>query len=911
MATTSSSAETSAGLTVTGQTFAHLIDLVNDLVWLLSGDGQRLLYMNAAAASVYGSAQAELAKRPGLWLGAIHPQDKLIIQENLKRLDELPAFAHRFRALNARGREIWLDAQFQLLPDGHTDESLIGVVAKDITSRLHAERELDEARAIYETLVQNLPIKVFRKDRTGRLVFCNQLYCDALRMPLEELVGKSDHDLFPAELADKYVADDARVMATGEPLHAIEQHPGPDGSISYVEVLKAPVVDSRGRRVGIQGMFWDVTSRVLAEQELQRSRDIAQAASKAKGDFLANVSHEIRTPMNAIIGISELLLDGCRDKQQREYLSMIQQSGENLISLLNDILDFSKIEAGKLELERLPFDLREKLGDTLRALAARAHAKDLELVLDFDPNIPRTLLGDINRIRQVMVNLVSNAIKFTDTGEVIVRVECPRRSEDAAHLTFDVIDSGIGIPQHRLESIFHEFEQAESTTSRQYGGTGLGLPITRRLVELMGGALQVTSQLGFGSQFHFELELPFSDDSAPNSGALFAELRNSRILIVENHVAAMQAHRRWFEHWGVPVDYATTGEQARYILNQAARQPSNLKIAFIDATLDGDTSLGLIRWIRKQETWAGLRVVILTSGHLNERAVRGLDVDRILKPVKPSDLLETLAAILGIETKEQESASPVAPRARTLTILVAEDNEINQRLMMALLRKMGHRPVIARNGADAVEAFRHHRFDLILMDMQMPVKDGLQATQEIRRLEKGAAHTPIVGLSAHATEDFRQLCLAAGMDDYVTKPVRRDKLALVIENLTGIRAHLPASAASDLSSRKIDWQRAFETVAGDRELLVELIEVFLRERAQVATDIHKAIAEQDWRLLRRSAHSLRGALNHLGATAAAEIAGQLENLAQSEAADAIAETWDRMQTELGELTTEMERFTTN
>ncbi|HMP80282.1 MAG TPA: ATP-binding protein, partial [Pirellulaceae bacterium] len=549
MSANSNSGDELGGLALTGPTLARLVDLVNDLVWLLSGDGQRLLYMNAAAAAVYGTEQDELRRRAGLWMGVIHPQDKAIIQDNLRRINSLESFQHRFRALDSHGREVWLDANFQLLPQAHFDQPLIGVVAKDITHRLRAERALDEAKAIYETLVQNLPIKVFRKDQTGRLVFCNQLYCEALGRPLEELIGKTDHDLFPPELADKYVTDDARVLATGQPMHDIEQHPGSDSSISYVEVLKAPLVDSRGRRVGIQGMFWDVTSRVLAEEELKHSRDIAQAASKAKGDFLANVSHEIRTPMNAIIGITELLLDSCRDKQQREYLSMIQQSGENLITLLNDILDFSKIEAGKLELERLPFDLRNRLGDTLRSLAVRAHAKDLELVLDFDPLIPRTLIGDLNRIRQVLVNLVSNAIKFTDEGEVVLRVDCPRKSDQLAHLTFDVIDSGIGIPGHRLESIFHEFEQAEMTTSRQYGGTGLGLPITRRLVTLMGGTLQVSSQVGFGSQFHFELELPYPDEPPDEPAEVLESLRLLRVLVVENHIAAQKATRRWLDFW--------------------------------------------------------------------------------------------------------------------------------------------------------------------------------------------------------------------------------------------------------------------------------------------------------------------------------------------------------------------------
>lgn len=903
-----------------------LLNAVNDLVWALNREGTCLIYLNQAAERIYGDQLPELARRPGLWLGAIHPNDKGVIVDHLDRLDILREFRHRFRVLDRQGQERWLDAVFTLITNEQlrahelADETIagdgqpaavIGVVARDVTTNIRAERELDEARAIYETLAQNLPIKVFRKDRDGRVVFGNQLYCQAFGLTLEELLGKTDYDLFESKLAEKYVYDDHQVMATGEPLHGIEEHPGPDGTTCYVEVLKSPVIDSRGNRVGIQGMFWDVTERILSEKKLQSAKDLAEAASKAKGDFLANVSHEIRTPMNAIIGITELLIDSCRDKEQREYLSMIQQSSESLMTLLNDILDFSKIEAGKLELENVTFDLANRLADTLRTLAIRAQAKELELVFDFDPTLPTAIVGDLGRLRQVMVNLVSNAIKFTETGEVIVRVTSIVQSEDMAHLRLEVIDSGIGIPADRLEDIFHEFEQVHATSTRQYGGTGLGLAITRRLVQLIGGQLRVDSIEGSGSRFYFELHWPIDDSNAYRPRR--RELAGVRGLLVEDHEPTRIALLRHFQAWEMEIDVATSAMDAMEKLNSAADDKRAYEFVLMDLTLRGGPSQ-VCKWIRRHPVLHALRIILMTSGQhvLQDDVVR--DVDRVIKPIKPDDLYETMLAALGIDSKivRDIDAAGTGGHGDGLRILLAEDNLINQRLASALLEKQGHRVTVVENGQLAVEEFLHGEYDFVLMDVQMPVLDGIEATMKIRRLEKTGKRIPIVALSAHVTDEFQKRCMAVGMDDYLTKPIRREKLFQLIEQLTGHRTserETPVDATH--SGRSIDWKHAFETVAGDRDLLEELIRVFLREQERMFHELEVALAEGDLRRLRRSAHSARGALGHLGATAAAEIAAELESMAQSGDLQNAPQRMERLQQEVKELVYELKRFTTN
>ncbi|MDB4778120.1 response regulator, partial [bacterium] len=754
---------------------AGLLDLVNDLVFSLDIGGLQLVYLNEAAEQIYGRSFDELAMHGRLWLESIHFDDQRSLALKLKPLtnsngDE-KEFDHEFRVVRPDGSQRWLQGHFRVLLDSQGKETQIGAIAKDVTQRIKAERELKESKAIYDSLVENLPIKVFRKNREGEIVFGNKQYCKELGAPLEELIGKTDFDLFEKALAEKYTADDRWVLQTGLPFHSVEEHPGRNDQVAYVEILKAPVTNSQGRRVGIQGMFWDVSGKKAAEDALRHAKEIAEAASQAKSDFLANVSHEIRTPMNGILGMADLLLDSYLDKDQREFVQMIRFSGQSLMTLINDILDFSKIEAGKLELVSSSFDIREQLGETLRTLAIRAHAKGIELVFDVDDEVPTRLVGDSSRLRQVMINLVGNAIKFTEEGEVIVSVKCHSFSQQNANIQFSVKDTGIGIPQDKLDSIFSEFEQVDTSRTRKYGGTGLGLAIGSRLVHMMDGRIEVESEIGLGTIFNFELD--FAIDTSYDLKPVVNDFRDTSVLIVDDNESNLQALASLTRSWDMKTSVNDNVNDAIDLLLERSKAGQPIQLLLVDSKMPGGSGIDLAIKVRQEKAIAQTGIVLMSSGERTGQVVTSLDVDRIMKPVKHSDLRIAFTNALQFDSTPVVADTAVSPSEQlALKILVAEDNPVNQRLVIKLLEKQGHEVTLAHNGVQAVEYFRSHEFDIILMDVQMPEMDGLEATREIRNISTADARIPIIAMTAHATEADKQNCLASGIDEYLAKPFR-------------------------------------------------------------------------------------------------------------------------------------------
>ncbi|MEZ6094595.1 MAG: response regulator [Pirellulaceae bacterium] len=881
----------------------QLLDLVSDLVWALSLDGKRITYMNRPAETVYGLEKSNLNARESLWLGVIHPDDRPIILDSLEQLSTSHEFQTEFRVLKADGTPCWLEARFCYIRSNSGEPESIGVFAKDITHRVRAEQQLDEARAIYESLVQSIPIRVFRKNQQGRLVFCNDTYCESIGKSIDELIGKTDEDLFTHELAEQYRADDRAIIETGMPLHKIEEHPGPDGGKTFVEVIKVPVKDNRGRRIGIQGIFWDVTERIVAQQELESAKEIAESASRSKSDFLASVSHEIRTPMNGIMGMTELLLDTVIERTQREYLVMIRQSAESLLNLINDLLDFSKIEAGKLELDSERFELCDSVADTVRSLALRAHAKRIELVLDLNVDHPVWLEGDGPRLQQVVSNLVSNAIKFTHEGQVVVRVSQPNSDRE---VLLEVIDTGIGIPLEKQKSIFGEFEQADKSTARQYGGTGLGLAIASKIIEMMGTEIELESTLGAGSRFHFHLQLP--EATPTNEAAIVPALNDYMILAVEDHEPSAAILERELRLTGARVNLCDRIEAAKIHLTTTERRVGAL---LLDLSTDEDPK-GFVRWLRDQSDWQTLPIVLLTSGQRFGPDWEELACEKMLKPIKPSDLRKRLAILLGEAPKTNipSQANTQSSNDLPLKILLAEDNLINQRLARAILAKFGHDVTIAQNGSEAIEQFRAEKFDLVLMDVQMPGVDGLEATRQIRSGEPEGTHVPIIALSAHTYQGFREQCFEAGMDEYLAKPLRRNSLMDAIERLTGRRSGTHPQPDKSSSTRVVDWRQAFDTVGGDRKLLNDLIDVFLDEHSNMLRDIETALQQHDFVSLGRSAHGLKGALNYLGAQQAIVSARKLEEIAPLQKPVECEKWIEQLKAETKSLTLELHKFKT-
>jgi PAS domain S-box-containing protein len=662
-----------------------------------------------------------------------------------------------------------------------------------------AEGTLYEERRMLRALIDNVPDFMYVKDVESRFVVANSSLARSIGVPdHEQLLGKTDRDFYAKELADAYLQDDQNVMRTKQPLFAREEECiNERGDNIFLLTTKVPLLDNHGEVTGIAGVGRDITARRKAEHAMQRARETAEAASQAKSEFLANMSHEIRTPLNGVIGMTDLALDTDLTAEQREYLETVKMSSDSLLSVINDILDFSKIEAGKIDLEAVDFNLRDCLEMTLKTLALRTDEKGLELLCEIAPEVPEVVQGDSSRLRQVLVNLVGNAIKFTDKGEVALSVQLEIKDGDDHLLRFTVSDTGIGIPIEKQRLIFDPFTQADTSTTRKYGGTGLGLTISSRLVNMMDGKIWVGSEIGRGTQFHFTAQFKHADGKTRIEAVTSPEiLRGIKVLVTDDNATNRRILEGMLKRWDMQAKSVESGDEALAELSAAATAGEPYVLILTDMHMPRMDGFQLVERIRQMPKLSTASIIMLTSSASRGDAARckGLGVSAYLpKPIRLSELREAIARVVGAREHKSEiavvtidSVKDPRPAAEILRILLAEDNLVNQRLMTRLLEKRGHRVVVASNGREVLAALEKGSYDLVLMDIQMPEMNGMEATATIREKEKlTGGHQPIVALTAHAMKGDQELCLAGGMDGYLTKPIRVQELDHVLDQFAG------------------------------------------------------------------------------------------------------------------------------
>ncbi|KUJ85701.1 hypothetical protein AVO45_01560 [Ruegeria marisrubri] len=854
----------------------------------------------------------------------------------------------------------------------------IGVQLGVVVARQRAEAEVQEARARAEFARTQL-IDAIESVEEGFVLYDAQDRLVLFNSNFKEKFYPEGTRLEPGMTFDEvlHAAFDAGLLSTGDETEEdwiekrldLHRNPGKPFAIEHTTGRWIWISERKTRDGGTVCAYTDITElqehrnhleELVAErtaeleqrteelrrshEELEKARDAALQASVAKSEFLANMSHEIRTPLNGVIGMAELLCGTDLTQQQREYAQIIMRSGDTLLDLINDILDFSKIEAGRLELESVPFRLRDLLGDTLQTLTMRAGEKGLELAHHIPPEVPDRVVGDPTRLRQIIVNLVGNAIKFTDNGEVVVDTRLVDRNDSGIVLEVEVRDTGIGIPKEQQERIFEAFGQADTSTTRRYGGTGLGLAIASQLARKMGSGMTLESTPGKGSKFSFTVELGLaSEDDLPRA-AVPRELRGMPVLVVDDNETNRRILAEVLENWGMAPILAKDAASALERLDTMIREGAPPRLALLDMMMPEMDGVGLAREIRKRPALDATRILLMSStgyGGMEDR-LRELDIHRLLvKPVKQSDLLNAVLNAIGSAARKLTPAASATAgiTSRPLKILLAEDGLVNQKVAIDLLSRRGHTVEVAENGQEAVDATAHRDYDIVLMDMHMPIMDGVTATEAIRARERaqGGRRIPIVACTASVTPADRQRCAKAGMDDFVGKPFRAEELLRVVEEVVSRNAPLPPEStaeapeparspsepsrappeaagapeekapetAEDAAADPVNWREALDRL-GDEGLLREMAEMFLAELPKMVDAIETARQSGDAQELRRAAHTLKGSANVVGAFPAAQAALRLENLGRDGKLDEIPPAQRDLEEELNRCTAVLE-----
>ena len=889
------------------QRFRTFVDHATD-AFFLQDDQLVVVDVNRQACQSLGYTRDELV---GMTPLDFDPDvTPAMLEEFGRRLDtgEMLVFESRHRRndgsvfpVEVRGRPFWEGGR-----------RLTVALARDITEHKRAEEALRESERRFRILAEALPHMVWTAEPDGATDYYNARTTEYTGLTSEQLRGWGWRSVIHPEDLPRCLELWTRSIATGEPYEIEFLVRRADGAFRWHLARALPLRDESCRITKWFGSCIDIDDQKRTQEALREAKEAAETANRAKDEFLANVSHEIRTPMNAILGMTELVMDTPLTRDQRQCLKTVKSAADNLLGLMNDLLDFSKIEAGKLELDPDDFSLRAAVGDTLRALAVRAHTKGLELIYDLQPEVPDALVGDAGRLRQVLLNLVGNAIKFTDAGEVVVRVEVAGAAtpEGEVGLRFTVRDTGMGIPRDQHERIFRAFEQEDSSTTRRYGGTGLGLTIAARVVALMRGQITVESEPGRGSTFSFTARFglqPHPPEQVPVRPP--ASLRNLPVLVVDDSVTNRHILEEWLRGWQMEPAAVGDGLAALDALWDAVSVGRPYELVLLDARMPDTDGLALAAKIRKRAELAATRIILLTSGErpgdwdrIRERRIDA----HLLKPVQQDELLETIYRVMSRANGDappaagpmggREPAAAPVPAATHLHILVAEDNEINAQLLERLLARRGHRVRLANNGREALALAAEGGFDLLLLDVHMPELDGFQVVQAVRERERSAGgYLPIIALTARVRQEDRDRCLAAGMDDFLAKPIQAADLWAATERVTGSRPPADRPGPGLLDPRVV-----LAACGGDAATLEEICQVLRARLPDHLTAVQEALRVRDAIRLREAAHKLCGTVAAFS-TVVGAVASDLEDQAargQLEEARPLVEQLEAMAREL-------------
>ncbi len=873
------------------QQFRQMAENIQEIFWITNVKQTQLFYVSPGYEDVWGRSCQSFSDNPSRQLDYVHPDDRSHVEHNI-HLQEKGTFGEvEFRILRPDCQMRWIRRRSFPLTNSLGVIDRIAVLSEDITERKLAESQLKESEERFRGTFENAAVGVAHTNPQGQFLRVNQKYCEIVGYSRQELLQLNFEDISDSkdkELSQKNFHSLIQGQLTSYSLEM--QLKRKDGSDVWTHVFVSLQRDAQGEPIHAIGVVEDISERKRLEVEIRHAKEVAERANQAKDEFLANVSHEIRTPMNAILGMTELVLDTELRGDQRQCLKTVMSAGENLLGIINDLLDFAKIEAGKMTLEPYEFSLHSMVGDTLRALSARAHQKGFELICEIRPQTPDALIGDAGRLRQVLLNLVGNAVKFTSSGEVIVQIELVSSGVDNhCEIQFTVTDTGIGIPQEMQKRIFEAFEQEDTSTTRKYGGTGLGLSIAARLVELMGGTILVDSEPGRGSTFEFTAQFQRQErESELERRSPPTDLQGMRVLVVDDNATNRRILKETLKRWQMRPVCVPDATAATDALWEALKNEDPFQLILLDARMPETDGLTLASRIRDWFPSLPVRIIILTSsdrpGDLARSRELGISA-RLLKPVQQWELLETISKATHWQhapqpavnlTEESTRGLEVSLPVRSRNILVAEDNEFNAAMIEKLLTLRGYNVRLASNGREALDTAVRGGFDLMLLDVHMPELDGLQVIQKLRQRESETGkRLPVIALTARSRAEDRLECLQAGMDEYLSKPIDADKLCKMMEHLIESNLKLDSGSTEVLSARIL-----LGACGNEESLYLGMKQTLQANLPKRLDSAQNALNDGDASRLREEAHKIIGIVS-IFSQSTGEIASHLEDLAEA------------------------------